>query len=98
VCNRTVPRCDQCVADALDHLGGVAASRGCAWAQACSRVVPLDRAWPPTNDRMRGMARRKVDDLASGDERLRELLADVVIEGARGWWDCVLRNGLWRVG
>jgi hypothetical protein len=89
-----LPLCDRCVADALDHLGGVAASRGCAWSQSLSRVIPLDRQRPEkTTERMRAIARRKIGDLDSRDERLRELLAERCIDGALSWWNNVLRKG-----
>ena len=95
-CDRVEPLCDRCVEDAIAHLGGVAESRGCSWASAIARVIPLDRPWPPTTERIRAMARRKVADLAT-DERLRELFVDRCVEGAARWWDYVLRPGLWRV-
>jgi hypothetical protein len=98
-CDRVLPLCDRCVEDALDHVGGVAASRGCAWAQSLSRVIPLDREWPEeTTERMRAIARRKVGGLGGDDERLRELLVEHCVDGARSWWNNVLRKGLWRAG
>jgi hypothetical protein len=98
-CDREPPLCDRCVANALDHLGGVAASRGCAWAQSLSRVIDLDRPWPAeTTERMLAIARRKVSGIDGGDDRLRELLAERCVDGARSWWNNVLRRGLWRAG
>ena len=98
-CARIPPLCDRCVADALFHLGGVAGARGAAWAQSLSRVISLARPWPAeTTERMRAIARRKVGNLDAGDERLRELLVEKLIEGARSWWNDVLRKGLWRAG
>ena len=96
-CDRIPPLCDSCVDDLVSHLGGMAQARGCRWAEAIARVIPLDRPWPPTTDRMRAMARKKISDVAD-DERVIELFTELVIAGASHWWDEVLRTGLWRAG
>jgi len=79
------PLCDDCVAEHLAQLSGVAQCRGEAWARAIARVIPIDRPWPYTA-RMRAIAVRKVSDLTR-DERLRRLLADELAEGASRWWE-----------
>ena len=70
-CDHGAPLCDYCIADSLRYLGGTARARGANRAQAISRVIPLDRPWPATTDRIRAMARRKVAGLTS-DERLHD--------------------------
>src|SRR5262245_2902158 len=84
------PLCDACLAQHLSWFKGIAQARGENWARAVARVVPVDRPWPMT-ERMRAIARRKMDDLAK-DARLVELLADETIEGARRWWDRALEQ------
>ena len=76
------PLCDACLEQQLGWHRGTAQSRGDAWARAIARVVPIDKPWPTTTERMWTMALRKVSDLTR-DARLRDLLAEEVIVGAR---------------
>ena len=45
------------------RLKGVAQRRGETWAEVISRVVPIERRWPETTDRMRAIAIKRVGDL-----------------------------------
>lgn len=91
-CARTPPLCDGCVGDEVFHIGGNAMARGTYWAEKLAHVIPLDRPWPPTTDRMRAMARRKVTDLTR-DDRVIEIFTDLVIEHAASWWETMRK---WR--
>ena len=84
-CQSTERLCDVCVDEHLSWWRGICQARGESWAQAIAKVTPIDRPWPRT-ERMRTIARRKVDDLTR-DVRLFELLVDEVVVGAARWWD-----------
>lgn len=86
------PLCDVCLAEHVSWFTGVAESRGESWARAVAEVNPIDKPWPLT-EKMRAIARRKVEDITH-DERLARLLADEVVLGASRWWNgALLRNG-----
>jgi hypothetical protein len=69
------PMCDVCVGEHLAWHRGVAAVRGENWARAVARVCPVNQPWPTASEKMRAIARRKVNDIAT-DARLVGLLAD----------------------
>jgi DNA polymerase/3'-5' exonuclease PolX len=89
-CRTTERLCDACVDETLAQLRGVAQCRGEGWARAIAKVIPIDKPWPDT-ERMRAIARRKIDDLTR-DERLSELLASEVVVGAARWWNRALEQ------
>ncbi|TMQ15327.1 MAG: hypothetical protein E6J90_03855 [Deltaproteobacteria bacterium] len=68
-------------------FGGMACSRGIAWAERVARRRPplLQQPWPANEGRTAELARNKVRDL-SEDPRVIELLArDVSEHAARRW-------------
>ncbi|HEU0030929.1 MAG TPA: hypothetical protein VFQ53_09855 [Kofleriaceae bacterium] len=81
--------CDRCLHDGLAQLRGVAACRGEFWARSVAGRTRRRTAWPGYAGRCAELARDKVSDLAR-DARLREALAQLVVEWAARWWD---RNG-----
>lgn len=82
------PLCDACLAEQLAQFAGVAQRRGEAWAESVARVCPIDKPWPRT-PKSRAIALRKVEDI-TGDEKLRDRLAELVEVGAARWWDAAL--------
>jgi hypothetical protein len=83
-CNR---RWSACVNYALMWFGGMACSRGIAWAESVARQRPklLPRTWPAHEGRAAERARRKVANLFE-DMRVIDLLAvDVSKHAARTW-------------
>ena len=84
------PLCDACIEEHVQWWRGVCQCRGEAWARAIAAVIPIDRPWPRT-ERMRAIARRKVDDLTT-DGRLAELLVVDVVLGAERWWNRALER------
>lgn len=76
--------CDQCVADGLAQLRGVAAVRGELWAASVARRWPTNQPWPRT-ERARRIAIAKVADLTP-DPRLRETLATELERWAERTW------------
>lgn len=88
--HRCSPLCAACIADTRAQLSGVAQCRGEVWARAIAKVIPIDRPWPRT-EKMRAIARRKVDDLTR-DARLAEFLTDDVVLGAERWWNHALER------
>ena len=84
------PLCDACIEQHLSWYRGIAYNRGERWARAIAEVIPIEKTWP-TTEKMRAIARRRVDDLAR-DQRLLELLTDLAIEGAATWWNRALEK------
>lgn len=66
------------------QLKGVAALRGELWAESVAAKMPALTSWPET-EKMRSIAARKVEDLAS-DLELRRRLADELVRWAERWW------------
>lgn len=83
-CGARSPLCDRCVDATFAQLGGVANIRGYDWGRAIRRVMP-GQPWPAyeESERVQAIARRKVEELARGDERLLDLLARTCAVAAR---------------
>lgn len=87
MCGKQPPLCDACVAADIDHLRGVARSRGMAWAQDVARELPNRKTpWPPFDGKCARIARLKVLNL-SRDDRVREQLARECHSDAARWWE-----------
>ena len=83
-CGQRAPYCDLCFAQRVYWYGSQAQHTGWLWGRAVARVA--NGAWPeyddPAAEKLRAIARRKVADLASGDERLWDVLARKCAQGA----------------
>lgn len=82
--------CDRCRADSFAQLRGVAARRGEGWADDLVRTIYREQPWPTGSEKMLGIARRKVEDIAT-DLKLREELAAELARYAERRW-CELRR------
>lgn len=78
--------CDRCLDRARGWFGGVAQSRGEAWAGRVAAARPdlLGRPWPD-DERARAMAARRVDDLTADPRLVAELVPEVQRGAARAW-------------
>jgi hypothetical protein len=76
-------RCPACVDQALMWLGGMACTRGIAWAEGIAKRQPalLHRPWPQHEGRSAKLARAKVEDLCK-DPHVVDLLAVEVSKAA----------------
>ena len=83
-CGAQSPLCDRCLDATFAQLGGVAKVRGHDWGRAVRQVMP-GQPWPTfeESERVQAIARRKVEELARGDDRLLDLLARACAAEAR---------------
>lgn len=76
--------CPLCLDGRFSQLRGVAACRGEAWATAVALQTRSSSQWP-TTEKMLGIARRKVEDLARDPRLLEMLTAELARWAARRW-------------
>jgi len=87
-CGQTAPLCALCLDDLEVQLVGVARARGYWWGRSV-RTVMRGQAWPTfeESERVQQIARRKVADIARGDEQLMERLARAAATAARAAYE-----------
>ena len=76
--------CPLCLDGRWSQLRGVAACRGEAWATAVALEKQSREPWP-TTEKMLGIARRKVEDLARDPRLIEMLTAELARWAARRW-------------
>jgi hypothetical protein len=86
-CALTVPRCDACLRQALYYQSSTAWVRGENWAKSVAARVGTDRPWPPYEGKVVDIARSKIKDSASGDERITDALARECHRFAERTWE-----------
>lgn len=77
-------------------LRGVAAARGCWWAEAIARICPLDKPWP-WSEKSQAIAVRKVAGLTDNADVLRRL-SDVCEEYAARTWNALVAEAMMQAG
>jgi hypothetical protein len=98
-CGGRAPLCDECHRDIMFTLAGTAWVRGRRWGESLNRIMPRPLApWPAYDSdraaKLQRICRRKVDDLARGDERTLDALARRVAVGAEaGYYEGEVRAG-----
>ena len=76
-------------------LGGMAATRGIAWAESVAKRHSglLRRPWPQHEGRAAELARAKVDDLCEDPHVVDRLAVEVSKQAARRWRQLQARPG-----
>lgn len=85
-CGWTVPRCDACLRWSEFYQRTTAWIRGEDWAKSVAARVGTAKPWPAFGGDAEAIARRKVRDLAGGDERIADMLARACHEYAATTW------------
>jgi hypothetical protein len=86
------PRCQACIDQTMFWLEGTAALRGRLWAIRVSKKVPVNRPWPPYEDRCAELARKRVADIVS-DAGTVDALARACHAAAAETWERIRTTG-----
>jgi hypothetical protein len=84
-CSALARRCERCIQATIAQLSGVAQSRGWEHAPVIAGA-PIGGKWRTSRERAIEKARRFVEDISSGDERLIAAFAELACKGAARRW------------